>query len=150
MTSRAKLAPPKAARGRPQPRRRWPRLLATQLYAGALAKHKPSPYPHVWDEEPGAGSNGGELLRDVADLDPRDAEFWVAVLIAMPWPMQVHFFSLRATANRQAWFAVANADASRAPAFLEARSAYQSEKSRMVRQLLHRIPPALVEVSEND
>jgi hypothetical protein len=104
----------------------------------------------VWDEEPGKRSRAGEIVRDVTGLSWADAEYWIAVLLAMPWSMQAHFFSLRAAHMRHAWFAVANADPSQAPEFLLARSLYMSERSRIVRHVQHRIPPALAEANEHE
>lgn len=128
----------RAARRRP---RKWPSVLLTLAYAGTLRGAKPSPYPHVWDEEPGAGSWAGEIVHDVDGLDPQDAPYWVFVLLAMPWSMQAHFFSLRCAAHRQAWFA-AHADPTQAPEFLHARSLFMSERSRLVR-FVRSLPPPL-------
>ncbi|MEA3200918.1 MAG: hypothetical protein QOE90_2346 [Thermoplasmata archaeon] len=143
-------AKPRLARRARRPRRRkgrrWPFVLLTVAYAGALKDAKPSPYHHVWDEEPGARSWAGEQYRSVEGLDWSDAEFWIAVLLAMPFSMQAYFFSLRTSAQRAAWFAVARADHSQAPAFLQARSLYLSERSRQVRYV-RRVPPPLAGVS---
>lgn len=131
----------KAETSRHRKRRKWPQVLLALAFSEAIRVVKPSAYLHVWDEEPGARSWAGEVVHDVTGCDPNDAEYWVAVLLAMPWPMQAHFFSERAAAMRHAWHIVAHADSSQAPAFLHARSLYMSERSRIMRFVRRLDPP---------